>query len=143
MTQRQADYQVGLPQTTDKVPTKLPFSAGALCFYGGGEQHLRISTMLAWATLPANTHRNWLAKRLSIVRGFASRLHTIDSATEVPPTDLLSWQRCHATPYPYSDDEAASRVTAASSLRKGYRVLTFQTLVGLLAATGMRVGEAP
>jgi len=107
-----------------------------------GEQHLRISTMLHWATLPVNTHRNWLAKRLSIVRGFASHLHTIDSATEVPPTDLLPWQRCRATPYLYSDDEVASLVTAASSLRKGYRVLTFQTLVGLLAATGMRVGEA-
>jgi hypothetical protein len=31
-----------------------------------GEQHLLTSTMLAWATLPANTHKNWLAKRLSL-----------------------------------------------------------------------------
>jgi site-specific recombinase XerD len=107
-----------------------------------GEQHLHVSTMLAWAALPVNTHRNWLAKRLSIVRGFAFHLHTIDSATEVPPADLLPWQRCRATPYLYSDDEVAALVTAASSLRKGYRVLTVQTLIGLLAATGMRVGEA-
>ena len=106
------------------------------------EQHLRISTMLAWATLPVNTHRNWLAKRLSLVRGFASYLHTIDPATEVPPADLLRWQRYRATPYLYSDNEVTALVAAASSLRKGYRVLTFQTLVGLLAATGMRVGEA-
>lgn len=107
-----------------------------------GEDHLRISTMLTWATLPLNTHRNWLAKRLSIVRGFAFHLHTIDPATEVPPVDLLPWQRCRATPYLYSEDELAALVSAASSLRKGYRVLTFQTLIGLLAATGMRVGEA-
>ena len=107
-----------------------------------GEQHLLTSTMLAWATLPVNAHKNWLAKRLSIVRGFASHLHTIDPATEVPPTDLLPWQRCRATPYLYSDGEVAALITAASSLRKGYRVLTFQTLIGLLAATGMRVGEA-
>ena len=107
-----------------------------------GEQHLHISTMLAWATLPVSTHRNWLAKRLSIVRGFASHLHTIDPATEVPPADLLPWQRCRATPYLYSEDEVAALVTAALSLRKGYRVLTFQTLIGLLAATGMRIGEA-
>jgi integrase len=107
-----------------------------------GEQHLLTSTMLAWATLPVNTHKNWLAKRLSIVRGFASHLHTIDPAAEVPPTDLLPWQRCRATPYLYSDGEVAALITAASSLRKGYRVLTFQTLIGLLAATGMRVGEA-
>ena len=62
-----------------------------------GERHLLTSTMLAWATLPINTHKNWLAKRLSIVRGFVSHLHTIDPATEVPPTDLLPWQRCRAT----------------------------------------------
>ena len=74
------------------------------------EQHLRISTMLAWATLPVNTHRDWLAKRLSIVRGFASHLHTVDPATEVPPADLLPWQRCRATPYLYSEDEVAALV---------------------------------
>jgi integrase len=107
-----------------------------------GQQHLLTSTMLAWATLPVNTTKNWLSKRLSIVRGFASHLHTIDPATEVPPTDLLPWQRCRATPYLYSDGEVAALITAASSLRKGYRALTFQTLIGLLAATGMRVGEA-
>ena len=106
------------------------------------EQHLRICTMLAWATLPVNTHRNWLAKRLSLVRGFASHLHTIDPATEVPPADLLPWQRCRATPYLYSDDEVAALVTAATSLQTPYRVLTYQTLIGLLAVTGMRVGEA-
>jgi len=76
------------------------------------------------------------------VRGFASHLHTIDPATEVPPADLLPWQRCRATPYLYSDDEVAALVTAATSLQTPYRVLTYQTLIGLLAVTGMRVGEA-
>ena len=107
-----------------------------------GEQHLLTSTMLTWATLPANTHKNWLSKRLSIVRCFAKHLHTIDPLTEVPPTDLLPLPRCRATPYLYSDVELASLITAASTLRKRYRVLTFQTLIGLLAVTGMRVGEA-
>jgi hypothetical protein len=37
-----------------------------------GERHLCIATILAWVTLPANTHRNWLAKRISLVRGFCS-----------------------------------------------------------------------
>jgi len=107
-----------------------------------GEQHLRISTMLAWATLPVDSTRNWLSTRLSVVRGFASHLHAIDSANEVPPADLLPWQRCRATPYLYSDDEVAALITAANSLQTPYRVLTYQTLIGLLAVTGMRVGEA-
>jgi integrase len=107
-----------------------------------GERHLRISTIVAWAALPANTHRNWLAKRLSLVRGFARHLHAIDPANEVPPSDLLPWQRCRATPYLYSDGELAALLTAATSLQTAYRVLTYQTLIGLLAVTGMRVGEA-
>ena len=107
-----------------------------------GERHLRISTIVDWAALPANTHRNWLAKRLSLVRGFARYLHAIDSANEVPPSDLLPWQRCRATPYLYSEGELAALLAAATSLQTVYRVLTYQTLIGLLAVTGMRVGEA-
>jgi hypothetical protein len=84
-----------------------------------GEQHLLTSTMLAWATLPVNTTKNWLAKRLSIVRGFSSHLRTIDPATEVPPTDLLPWQRCRATPYLYSDDEVATLITLRCSSSSG------------------------
>jgi integrase len=107
-----------------------------------GERHLHISTCLAWATLPANTHRNWLAKRLSLVRGFARHLQAIDAENEVPPVDLLPWQRCRATPYLFSDGELVRLLAAATSLRTPYRVLTYQTLIGLLAVTGMRVGEA-
>jgi integrase len=107
-----------------------------------GERHLRISTCLAWATLPANTHRNWLAKRLSLVRDFARHLHAIDSANEVPPVDLLPWRRCRATPYLFSDGELVRLLAAATSLQTPYRVLTYQTLIELLAVTGMRVGEA-
>jgi integrase len=76
------------------------------------------------------------------VRGFARYLHAIDSANEVPPSDLLPWQRCRATPYLYSEGELAALLAAATSLQTVYRVLTYQTLIGLLAVTGMRVGEA-
>lgn len=107
-----------------------------------GEKNLRIATMLAWATLPAGADRSWLACRLSIIRHFASHVHTIDPATEVPPTDLLPWRRCRATPYLYSDDDVAALMAAAATLRTPHRVATYRTLIGLLAVTGMRVGEA-
>jgi hypothetical protein len=54
------------------------------------EEHLRIATMLAWATLPSGTDRGWSSYRPSIVRGFASHMHTIDPATEVPSADLFA-----------------------------------------------------
>jgi integrase len=107
-----------------------------------GETHLRTATMVAWATLPEGADRSWSSYRLSVVRGFASHMHAIDPTTEVPPADLLPWRRCRATPYLYTDDEVGAVMTAAATLRTPHRVATYRTLIGILAATGMRVGEA-
>jgi integrase len=107
-----------------------------------GETHLRTATMVAWATLPEGADRSWSSYRLSVVRGFASHVHAIDPTTEVPPADLLPWRRCRATPYLYTDDEVGAVMTAAATLRTPHRVATYRTLIGILAATGMRVGEA-
>jgi integrase len=107
-----------------------------------GESHLRIPTMLAWATLPADAHPRWWSDRLSVVRAFASHMQALDPATEVPPADLLPSRPCRATPYLYSDDEVAALMAAATILQTPHRVRTYRTLIGLLAATGMRVGEA-
>ena len=108
-----------------------------------GEQHLRIETMIAWATLPRPSDSSmWPSYRLCVVRGFARHLHAIDPATEVPPMDLIPSRRCRATPYLYSDADLTALISAAGALRKPHRVATYRTLIGLLAVTGMRVGEA-
>lgn len=101
-----------------------------------------IEHCLAWATLPAHGSSNWHAHRLSVVRGFAAWLSTIDPATEVPPCDLLPERNKRATPYLYSDDELAALLAATSILSTPLRTATYATLLGLLAATGLRVGEA-
>jgi integrase len=106
-----------------------------------GEERLRTEAALAWATLPTGAHRSWSSHRLSIVRGFAAYLHAIDPATEVPPVDLLPSRPCRATPYLYSDQDVAALIAAAAMLRTPHRVATYRTLIGLLAVTGMRVGE--
>jgi len=107
-----------------------------------GKDHLTTETALAWATLPAGAHRRWISTRLSVVRRFAAHLRGIDPATEVPPTDLLPWRRCRATPYLYSEEDIAVLMTAAATLRTSHRIATYRTLIALLAVTGMRVGEA-
>ncbi len=107
-----------------------------------GEERVTTKTALAWATLPQGADRSWWSCRLSIVRGFATHLHAIDSATEVPAADLLPWKRCRATPYLYSDEEIAALIAAAGTLRTPHRVATCRSLIGLLVVTGMRVGEA-
>ncbi len=77
-----------------------------------------------------------------LVRGFATYLHTIDPTAEVPARDLLAWRPRRASPYLYSHSDIAALMSAASTLRSPLRVATYQTLVGLLAVTGMRIGEA-
>ena len=107
-----------------------------------GQQHLSTEAAVAWATLPAGAHRRWWANRLTIVRGFAAYLRTIDPVTEVPPTDLLPSRPCRATPYLYAEEEVAALLTATATLSTPHRSATYRTLIGLLVVTGMRVGEA-
>jgi integrase len=109
-----------------------------------GETHLRTETALAWATQPTGDQPSgWATQRLSLVRGFATHLHTLDPATEVPAADLLAGRARRATPYLYTDDEIVALIAAApAALRRAHRVATYQTLFGLLAITGLRVGEA-
>jgi integrase len=96
---------------------------------------------LTWAVLPGGDP-SWHAYRLAVARGFAAWLRTTDPAAEIPPAGLIPSRKPRATPYLYTDGEVAALMTAAQSLRFPLRTATYQTLIGLLAVTGMRVGEA-
>jgi len=106
------------------------------------QTRLRIADAVAWATEPTDADLNWWAHRLGAVRGFATYLHTIDPATQIPPAHLLPTRPLRATPYPYTDDDLAAVLAATAGLRTAHRVATYRTLIGLLVVTGMRVGEA-
>jgi integrase len=77
-----------------------------------------------------------------MVRQFASYLRTIDPATEVPPSRLLRAGNRRATPYIYTNSEIAALIDAAAILRYPLLIATYRTLIGLLAVSGLRVGEA-
>jgi integrase len=100
---------------------------------------------LRWATLPDGATPAWWKSRLCVVRCFARYLSAIDPATEVPPTDLLPHLVSgsnRAQPYLYSATQIADLLAAARSIRSALTAATCETLIGLLAVTGMRVGEA-
>jgi integrase/recombinase XerD len=83
------------------------------------------------------------AKRLTAVRGFARHLAGMDARTEIPPAGLVSYHSRRRIPYLFSDEDVAAVVAAArASARFTFRAQTLETLIGLLAVTGMRVGEA-
>jgi integrase len=97
---------------------------------------------LAWATArPGASPTQW-AHRLSVVRGFARHLQCMDDTVEVPPIDLLGRRRYRPAPYLYSDADVVALLEAADALRPRLRAVTHQALLGLLAVTGMRIGEA-
>ncbi len=98
---------------------------------------------IAWSTQPRDAHPNWWRKRLVVVRGFAKYLQTLDRRTEVPALDHLpAREGPRATPYVYTAADITALLSATETLRAPLRVATYRTLLGLLAVTGLRVGEA-
>jgi len=97
---------------------------------------------LAWASLPVGASPHWRRIRLSAVRGFAAYLHGLDHSVMVPPAGLLRTGPCRATPYLYSAGEIASLLDATAGLRPALRAASYYSLIGLLAVSGMRIGEA-
>lgn len=114
--------------------------------FAESEGATRISTELAlrWATLPADASVGWWRSRLCVIRCFAHHLSAVDPSTEVPPLDLLARApagSARATPYLYPQSEVVALMDAANSTRFGFTATMCRTLIGLLAVTGMRVGE--
>ena len=107
-----------------------------------GAGTVTVDLAVRWAAGPDGTSPVWAAQRLSMVRGFARYLHTIDPAAQIPPAWLLPARTRRVTPYIYSDADIAALMTAARALRNPLKAATFATLTGLLAVTGMRGSEA-
>jgi integrase len=106
-----------------------------------GADMITVEHAVGWARLPGRG-QHWHAMRLGAVRGFARYLHEVDPRVEVPAADLLPDKSGRAVPYLYTDAQIGALIEAASTLRIAHKTATFQTLFGLLAATGMRIGEA-
>jgi integrase len=106
-----------------------------------GAKHVTSELALSWAiSVPA--HPNRWRRRLGVVRGFARYLATIDSQTEVPSEDLLKASLPRVAPYLYAEAEIDALMRAASALEPRLRAATFETLIGLMAVSGLRAGEA-
>jgi integrase len=109
-----------------------------------GARHITTALAVQWAMAPQGVQRATWARRLSMVRCFAAWLSAQDPQTEVPPPGALPARRRRRRPYIYSDGEVRRLMAEAARrrTRTGLRPLTYTTLIGLLAATGLRPGEA-
>lgn len=105
--------------------------------------HTTVTTQLAvaWARQPVGVKPHRWRQRLGMVRRFARYLATLDPGTEIPPSDLLPARQQRIAPYIYSPAEIDALMSAAGSLSPAVRAATVRTVIGLLAVTGMRIGE--
>ncbi|MBK6534499.1 MAG: tyrosine-type recombinase/integrase [Deltaproteobacteria bacterium] len=100
--------------------------------------------VVRWATQPGPRPRRFPARRLDAVRPFARYRAAFEPATEVPTRGLLGPARRRPVHHIYSPAEVATLIAGARALGppKGLRPVTYATLFGLLASSGLRVSEA-
>jgi integrase len=84
------------------------------------------------------------AKRIEAVRPFAKHRARVEPGTYVPDADTFGPSRRRLAPHLYTDQEIVDLLVAAGRLSpKGtLRPATYRTLLGLIAATGLRLSEA-
>lgn len=107
-----------------------------------GETAVTTASALDWAASREGTTAHYAVERLSHVRTFARYLAAFEPGTEVPPARVLGGARQREAPHIYSDAEVSSLMAFAAQTHPGDRGAALEVLIGLLAATGLRPGEA-
>jgi integrase len=110
----------------------------------GHQGPLTTELALQWARLPERSARLYQARRLEVVRTLARYLAPREPGTEIPPRGLLGPAHARGPAFLYSESDIAALIEAARKLTPtgGLRPLTYATLIGLLACTGLRITEA-
>jgi integrase len=136
-------YRHALGYQLDKVGQLLRSFARFADSAGHGGP-LTIDIALRWARLPVQAARMYQARRLEVVRSLARYWAAREPGTEVPPRGLLGPAHVRRPAFIYSEANIAALIQAADALgpADALRPHTYATLIGLLACTGLRIGEA-
>ncbi len=103
-----------------------------------------VAAALDWAQpSPTSNGTSIGPRRMTAARGFARYLAGIDECTEVPPLGLVPSRQRWRRPFIFTAADIDSVMRQArTSIESPLRAATYETLLGLLAATGLRIGEA-
>jgi integrase len=109
-----------------------------------GASHVQNDLAVAWATTPIKVPVTdaLIARRMDAVRVFARHQHALDPATQIPPEGIGNRRYQPREPNVFTEAQILALVAAADTLSPRSKAITWRTLIGLLAATGMRPGEA-
>lgn len=100
--------------------------------------------VLDWAHwTPSDRAITW-ARRIEAIRPFAKYLKQFVPATAIPPRDLCGRAHRRLAPHIYTEKEIIELLAASAAMLPtgSIRPLTYETLFGLIAATGLRISEA-
>ncbi|MBB2891031.1 tyrosine-type recombinase/integrase [Flexivirga oryzae] len=104
-----------------------------------GEPTIRHDLATAWAS---QFSRGTVLEYLNYVRQFAAHVAWFDPATEIPILDGRPYGAHRPRPLIFTSDQIDMLLAAAGRLTPQVRAASWQTLLGLLTVTGMRISEA-
>jgi integrase/recombinase XerD len=107
-----------------------------------GDTHVTSQTAITWAEQAHSESQRSI--RLKAVIRFARFSYAADSRHVVPPQGVFCFRRHRPIPYIYTEGEIHALMEATAQLGPAgsFRPLMYRTLIGLLAATGLRISEA-
>jgi integrase len=99
---------------------------------------------LEWKQFYGKASQSTWARRLGVVRLFASWLHSLYLHHEIPPQSLIPGHYRRKQPFIYTDDQIRCIIETASLLPSGngFRSITYPAFFGLVSVTGLRISEA-
>ena len=102
-----------------------------------------LDLLLKWAHGAIKPGPVTAARRLEVLRPFLKYCRQFDSSAPAIPAGLCGPGHRRIAPHIYTEAEVSALFDAARELKpEGLRSLTYMTLFGLLASTGMRLSEA-
>ncbi len=109
-----------------------------------GSTLVTLEIAVAWANAGRDPTPLSRARRIELIRPFARFLQQLDENNEVPDRNLFGPAHRRLTPHIFSDSELEQLLAQAADLppTKSVWPIGYQTLFGLIASTGLRLGEA-
>lgn len=104
-----------------------------------GEPLIRRDLATAWVSQFSGVT---VLERLNYVRQFAEHVAWFDPATEVPVLDARPYGSHRPRPLIFTKEQVEALLAAAGKLTPRVRAASWQTLLGLLTVTGLRISEA-
>lgn len=104
---------------------------------------ISVADALSFAHATPATRRRRHSQRLHVIRGLAAYVHALDpTAAELVPDRLIVGPATRSIPYLYTSEQTVALMARAAELRPEPFGAAIGTLIGLVAATGLRSGEA-